>query len=281
MLRISVEVALTVGLAYVAGQAIWFFLAPAETGSETAISSEAVQAGYATQTVSSRDLSILTSLDPFNTEDAPANLIDSSALDAPETTLNLTLQGVRANGDGAGVAFITLPDNRQLRATVGDQVLDNVTLEYVFADRVTINTRGQLETLYHRDLDRQDGILSANNGALREPQSVREQPVRASAPRPGEPVTPGALLGSVTLATMRRDGQRFGYLIEPRTDERLMVSVGFEPGDIITSVEGIPISEINGEDLQELVMSSPSVDFEVDRDGDFRRVSVTFAGGSN
>ncbi len=81
--------------------------------------------------------------------------------DAPETELNMVLNGVRADGRGAGVAFISTGKNEQKRYVVGDEIvgLQGVSIESIYADGVLISRNGRVERLSNRH-DKDIGIQS-------------------------------------------------------------------------------------------------------------------------
>lgn len=283
--RFTLECVLTVALAVVAGNAVWLI---AGGGGALATSGEtpsAQQTGFSSEAPPRRDLMILVNNNPFLADELINEItsVDSDALNAPETGLNLKLRGVRANGDGAGVAFITLPDNRQVRAVVGDELLDDVRLEYVFADRVTLRTRGELETLYRRDENAVSVIRSVNDGSERPRAGRNETGTSDQDDDFGTVAEIGVeaedLMRSMTMAIVRDDGARSGYRLMPRGEATLMLDAGFEPGDIIRSINSRPVSQIDTDDMQELILSASVVDFDIERGGESERVTVVFTGG--
>jgi general secretion pathway protein C len=149
--RSCVEVSLVLALAFICSQVFWQAVT-AGTFSRAELTAPLTGNLVSAQTErETKAYKILTSADPFLSSERKSATINAAAIDAPVTNLSLKLQGVRAKGDGGGVAFIVLPDNQQVRAEIGSEILDDVSIEYVFHDRVTLLTRGQLETLYLRN----------------------------------------------------------------------------------------------------------------------------------
>ena len=271
ILRIAVEIGLVLILAYICSQILWLFAAPGGRADGDLAQSSIGRTAIPQQSAGpADDYSILISSNPFSTRDQSQSIIDKAAQDAPETSLNLKLKGVRANGDGQGVAFILLPDNSQLRATVGLEILDGVEVEYVFEDRITLRTRGKLETLYLRD------SVGERTRLITSPAS--EGPSRRAAL--GEGISVVKFLSSVELSIVREEGQRAGYQLASPIDNGVMQAAGFQKGDIIRAVDGFSVAEIDSEDLTELLLQSSNVEFDVERAGQTVRVLVQFAQGA-
>ena len=262
VLRGGLEIGLIAVLAVVCGPIVWQIAAPSEVLG-IPVTYSAPQKNFAL--VAGADLSILTQYDPFTANVTGTSSDSHAAENAPETSLNLTLKGVRSASDGTGVAFILLPDNRQLRAEIGDEILDGVALEYVFADRVTLRVRGELENLYRREPGASSGILAADGASVTaDAATVRD-------------VSSAAFLGGVNLVPVRESGVRNGYRLTPRADANVLISAGFEPGDIIRQINNRAISQMDSEDLQELMLSTAQIDFDLERAGEAARVSVRFS----
>jgi len=72
---------------------------------------------------------------------------------APETSLKLTLFGLRMEDGGAGSAIIQLPNGRQDRFAVGDTIIDGVTLACIHANWIEIRRAGRAESLFFKGED--------------------------------------------------------------------------------------------------------------------------------
>lgn len=264
-----IEISLVLALAFISSQAFWKAANAAQFSG--LVWSDPVQdrlaSGQAEKPIS--DFAVLATHNPFLSSGQVGASVEAVPIDAPETILNLKLKGVRAKGGGAGVAFIVLPDNRQVRASVGSEILDDVEVKYVFHDRVNLLTRGQLETLYLRDPEAVGiGLKAAPEN---EPaQRARVQVVEVSAQ---------TFLQDVSFAVVYENGARAGFRLTPKTDASILTSAGLEPGDIVREINKRSASEMNGEDLQELLLRSNVIDLDVERDGSSKRISVRFGRG--
>ena len=278
--RLCVELGLILALAYVCSQAFWMVFAPSKFSGEASIPPVAGGPVYAETAGHNDTFSILTTTNPFLPADRAGTSVSEAALNAPETSLNLSLKGVRANGDGGGVAYISLPDNTQKVVSVGAEILDGVEVKYVFADRVTLLTRGELETLYRRDPNAETGISrrAGENAAVVGSAQIADNAGAGELVQTKSVLAP-LFLSSVNFTVVRENGERAGYRLTPKTDPAILTSAGFEPGDIIRSVNSSPVFEIDTEELQELLIRSGVVDFYVERAGETVPVSVRFLEG--
>ena len=74
----------------------------------------------------------------------------TEVIDAPETTLSLTLKGILAiEADGKGSVIISSNRGEDKTYQVGQSIegADGATLHSVYADRVLLDRNGRLETL--------------------------------------------------------------------------------------------------------------------------------------
>ncbi|MEL6371405.1 MAG: type II secretion system protein N [Pseudomonadota bacterium] len=89
-------------------------------------------------------------IDPFRTV---ANLVEEAAPvldqgpDLAETSLDLVLRGAWPSEEGQSSAIIQLPDGKQARFGVGEEVWRGVTLDEVYAEQVVLLSGGVRESL--------------------------------------------------------------------------------------------------------------------------------------
>lgn len=285
--RRILELSLLIGLAYVCSQLFWQIVSPSAPAGHNGGFSQAQQTGLGANSQQVTDRSLLWTMNPFVEQDRSASpaLGTASIIDAPETSLNLVLRGVRATPDGRGVAFILLPDNTQVRAEVGTEILDDVRVEHVFGDRITLRTRGELETLFWRKSeDGQSGLL-----ALRAAGDTQPQQAQAGAPRPQRAASRADarqlssfadLLRGVSLSAVEENGERTGYAVGVRGSAKTLRLAGFEPGDIIREVEGVPVSDLMPEDLEELLFGLQIAAFDIERGTEALHIEVEFSQGT-
>jgi len=269
---------LVVLLAWSLAQFTWR-LVPSDTGG-SAIVVQPVNASSAKNTGAKPvDLQQVAALHLFgDAARAPAEQVEAP-VSAPETALNLTLKGLIAvDNQEQALAIIAQGSGDEQAYRVGDSVPGGAKLHEILADRVILQRGGRFETL---TLPKEKVTDGADNTPPRSPVTSRP-------PRPG--LTPNGRYGpgAQQLKAMRErllknpqeamqminaqpvmdGGQMKGYRVTPGRDRRLFSSVGLRPGDIVTSVNGIPLSDPAqmGQLFDQLTSARP-LDVTVERGG--------------
>ncbi|BAV64031.1 type II secretion system protein N [Sphingobium cloacae] len=157
------------------------------------------------------------------------------------TSLALTLYGVRLNeGTGLGSAIIAGSDGVQNSFAVGDEITSGVVLKAVSFDHVTIDRGGSEEQLFldqsqsAPDAEQEERSTAAHADAA--PPAGRDNPT-ADSIRQDVGFTPRTENGRITGLILTAKGPGFE-------------NAGFQPGDIITQVDGQSIGSAS--DLQAL-----------------------------
>jgi general secretion pathway protein C len=172
------------------------------------------------------------------------------------TSLTLKLFGVRMDmATGRGSAIIATSDGVQSSFAVGDVIEPGVTLKMVSFDNVTIDRGGVAEQIF---LDQSIAAPVA-------------QPNGASAVPPGEASGSSLLANSIEIAPRAENGKISGMTLNPKGDGALFKAAGLEPGDVLTAVNGAPVSD--GADVRSLLAGGGTVSLEVERGG--RRMTVS------
>lgn len=169
---------------------------------------------------------------------------------AQVTGLALQLFGTRINeGSGQGSAIIAGPDGIQSSFAVGEEIMPGVTLKEVGFDHVLIDRGGRAETLF---LDQSGG---GDAGAGSPADGGAPAPMAGGAPAPGAPMpppspTPQSIQRDIAFAPRMDGGRVSGIVVSPKGQSEGFATAGFQPGDIITQINGRPISSAG--DLQSL-----------------------------
>lgn len=202
------------------------------------------------------------------------------AVEAPETSLNLTLQAIMATGSGQGFAIISQRSGAGEVFNVGDDLFGQATLESVFADRVIINRRGQLETLSYEELE-SSGLLQAANNETQ--SSNNESSFREVVAQTNRAVADGEDFNTQVQVMMDYVSQRAnedpeafleevglrpteeGYQVT-RTARQLQM-VGLRPGDVVTAVNDMPVGNVQSDQalLNQMVQSGGQVKIQIRR----------------
>ena len=158
----------------------------------------------------------------------------------PETKLKLILRGIFASDDPTkGGAIIADPRREENFYTVGAQVPGNATLKEIYPDRVVLMRNNQFETLRlpKESLDLGDNNADVSSQLTPPPDngvSLREY-------RDTLVNEPQRLSDLVQIAPENQGGQFIGYKVQPGKDQTLFARFGLQPGDVITSVNGIAL----------------------------------------
>ena len=217
------------------------------------------------------DTSILSRENPFGRD---AVIAADLADDAPETTLNLTLKGLRAvTGDVAGTAIIVTTDNVEGSFSVGDRVLDGVTVERILSDRVVLKRNGQLESLYLRERN----TLKAISGA--EPRQQLESLETFTPPERGQVSDGATLWGAVRINAVVENDRTIGYRVSPRGSADIMAQAGLVPGDVIVGFNGQRVATSNVDELVgAFETSGQQIDLEIERGDQSLDLTIVFGG---
>lgn len=173
---------------------------------------------------------LFASIDPFNRAAVASAQAESSGA---VTSLALKLFATRAAPVGGGTAIIAGGDGLQQVYRVGAEVQPGVTLAAVAFDHIELSRNGARELLY---LD-QSGPAPSAQGV------VAANPVAAPpAAAPGAGVSVAALRSGVNFGPRAEGGKVVGVEVLSSGDGSAFRSAGFQPGDVITAVDGKPIA---------------------------------------
>lgn len=204
--------------------------------------------------------------------------VETTPVVAPETRLRLRLVGlVTADTPDSGRAIIVENSSPERLYAVGDTIGGGAArLHQIHVDRVILERDGGYETLR---LPRADGTTGGSVAAV---DTVRAA-ARAPAPAMEEPhiqrsewlSDPERLLQTIRARPVIRDGVLYGLEVRPTRNARQFQQAGLQPGDVLTSVNGIPLSSIQDTDELFRDLSGQSrVDVVVERDGQAVPLSV-------
>lgn len=210
-----------------------------------------------------------------------AEVEQSEPIDAPETRLNLELKGLFAvDRPEVAMAIIAASGKDEMSYRVGQNVAGAATVHQILPDRVILKRGDRFETLtLPKDripgVDGSNSQAGVNSSAGRGAVSSRGTAVR---PLPGLRQRimsdPQQALSLVQAQPVMENGQLQGYRVNPGDERELFARAGLRPGDVVTQVNGLPLSDPSqlGELMQQFT-SSPRVDVTVERAG--RPVTLT------
>jgi general secretion pathway protein C len=208
----------------------------------------------------------------------PGEPVEAAPVVAPETRLRLRLLGlVTADTPDGGHAIIVENSSPERLYAVGDTIGGGAArLHQIHVDRVILERDGGYETLR---LPRADGTTGGNVAAVETVRDASRAPPPAvegpSIQRSEWLSDPERLLQTVRARPVIRDGVLYGLEVRPTRNARQFQQAGLQPGDVLTSVNGIPMSSIQDTDELFRDLSGQSrVDVVVERDGQAVPLSV-------
>lgn len=178
----------------------------------------------------------------------------------PETKLNLKLRGVFASKDESAARAI-IADSRgdEDSYKIGSELPGGAKLTEIHPDKVILEHNGRLETL-KLPLEAADvgaGGRSSGRSARTSP-SVNRDVNRGNISSLSSSTTdnaqllgeyrnallndPNSVMGLINVRPYQKDGQLVGYRLRPGKDRALLRRFGLRSGDIVTSVNGVPMN---------------------------------------
>jgi general secretion pathway protein C len=170
---------------------------------------------------------------------APEVVVVESVVDAPETTLSLELTAVftgETSDDGLAIIAATRGEEETYRVGEAIEGTGGATLHAVYEDRVLLNRAGRLETL---SLPKEP----ATNIARR---PMPQRPVARQAPETIRDIiseNAAGLTDVIRVAPYIDQGQMIGFRLNPAQDRAMFESLGLQPNDIVTDINGTPLTD--------------------------------------
>jgi general secretion pathway protein C len=161
---------------------------------------------------------------------------------APDTTLAFTLHGIAAGKRASDSRALIEANGDEEPYGVGAQLPGGVKIRAIYADRVLLDRGGHLETLR---LPEQG--LGNNNGsqpaAMPGPPPMAMQPQNLGQLRQEIVNNPQRLMQVVRTMPVMDHGKLSGYRIYPAGNPSVFNQLGLKPGDVVTAVNGIPLTD--------------------------------------
>ena len=187
----------------------------------------------------SSDYSVLIDSHLFGEAAEQPAVVVAPVVDAPDTTLSLTLRGILSKeGDPDGSVIIE--GNGEKTYFVGQTIdgADGATLHSVYADRVLLNRNGRLETL------RLPKELSASTGgAMAMPASPLPQAAPSAPLREVLTENAARITDVIRVNPHVQEGQVVGFRVTPGRDRATFEALGLQPGDVVTDVNGTVLDD--------------------------------------
>jgi len=197
-----------------------------------------------------------------------SNLI-LDAIKAPETSLSLKLFGVTSSED-QNFAIIGLNNSDQEKYLPGDTILDNVFLESIHKDYVTLNRAGVSESLSFNKISLITGL---DQIVSQEPENIAKKN-KISA----EWLANQNLLDAISFVPIFSDGALSGLEVNPGDNEEFFSNLELLPGDILVSINGLLVSDLAdnySSNLETLFKDPKDLNLEILRNNDPISIGIT------
>ena len=196
--------------------------------------------------------------------------------EAPDTSLNLKLNGVLASSDPlAARAIIADGKGTEEAYAINQQLPGNAILREIYADRVILEYRGRLEAL-RLPKETPDTVQVSNSqtggASLRGTQQASTEDNTALLRQYRDALTnnPQSLMDLVNASpVMEKDtGKLKGYRIRPGKDRKLLERFGLKSGDVVTGVNGVALDNpIKALEIMRDLSTATSMTVDVERNG--------------
>ncbi|WP_416306902.1 type II secretion system protein GspC [Neptunicella sp. SCSIO 80796] len=200
--------------------------------------------------------------------------------DAPQTNLKLTLTGVVASTQDSAGAAIVENKGQQNTYGVGDKIDGTrVTINEVFADRITINNGGKIETLMLDGVDynKSPSIMvqasDDNDNKIYQPNedSVQHLTLSPEVQNLRQEIAdkPASFSEYISISPEQQDGKPVGYRVRPGRTPDLFNAAGLQNNDIITELNGLDLTDPQqAMEAMSSLNEAESLQLTVNRDGD-------------
>ena len=192
----------------------------------------------------------------------------------PLASMGLTLRGTITGPNEIARAIIEDASEQKLYR-IGD-ALKGARLIAIFRNKVIMDVNGQQQMLIIEET-KSGTALASRAGGARRPRFPGATAVAAAGGVPDAMKNMDKLIGSARVVPYYKGGQPYGFRVSDVAEGAKIYELGVRTGDIIKSVNGIPIRSPQDalSAFQEL-QSNANVKLELERQGSTTTVTVPF-----
>jgi len=163
---------------------------------------------------------------------------------APETRLSLELTGLFSSSDPQhSLAIISEKNGKDEAYRIGDSLPGNATLHEIYSDRVILRRLGKLETLRLKEPAEKIEIgRTATPAATDSGDDTPHTSPMLKDMQEMYKTDPQQLFQQLRITPVTEDGKITGYRFS-HNNRAFMKEIGLTPQDIITAVNGIPVTD--------------------------------------
>jgi general secretion pathway protein C len=193
--------------------------------------------------------------------------------DAPATSANLTLAGTLAGlNPEQGWAIIGASGQTARVYATGASLPGGTRLLAVYPDRVILDRNGARESLM---LPRLTGGAGGAVAAANAPDGAAPQASLADSVRQLMAQDPGAANELLRPQPVFAGGSLRGYRVYPGRNRAQFASLGLQPGDLVTAVNGAALDDPNrGLEILRGIGQGSTVTLTIDRNGQQQQLTV-------
>ena len=179
-----------------------------------------------------------------------ANQPAGSLNNAPDTTLALTLHGIVAGKNAQDSRALIVANGDEEPYGIGASVPGGAVIRAIFPDRVMLERGGRVEALRLPKAEGGSDTAPANvSVAMPSPDptggeaSAGPMPQNLGELRQQIASNPEKLMDVVRAMPVQEQGKLTGYRVYPSGNSPLFAQLGLRPGDVVTAVNGIPLTD--------------------------------------
>ncbi|MEE4244409.1 MAG: type II secretion system protein GspC, partial [Kangiellaceae bacterium] len=207
---------------------------------------------------------------------------------ATETRLPLKLKGIYAADDDTRASAIIEAAGKQKVYFIGEPVdgAQGAKLHQVKPQQVILQRAGRFESL---TLIQQESVIDVvdDRRSKLSAVSIKPKPRLVDNPRVKRELTsmkekfqddPSSLKDAIRYSIYQEDGEVKGFKISPGKSRQLFVDLGLRRNDIVTSLNGIDITDLSQMDeLKEIMNTADEVSLTILRNGQPQDISVVLS----
>lgn len=197
--------------------------------------------------------------------------------DAVKTSLNLSLVGLVHSEDPVYSRANIIANGTEDQYAIDEElpVGNGVTLAKVLLDRVILDNNGRYEALFLYDGEDSKPQRQAASRQPATPKRSTRVSKMAKDYRDRVYEDPSSLVDVLRIAPQTEDGQLIGYRVNPGKDEEQFEQLGFQPGDVIVSVNDIPLDDPSQAlEVYKIMRTAREASFALMRDGEPVNIEV-------
>lgn len=171
----------------------------------------------------------------------------SNLANAPETTLALTLHGIVAGRRDSDSRALIVANGDEEPYSIGATLPGGAVIRAIFPDRVMLERDGRLEALRLPKADNSGAVIAQepSPAEFNGPSPPNAIPVPQNLGELRQAITenPQRLMDALRIMPVQQGGKLLGYRVYPAGNTPVFAELGLHPGDVVTSVNGIPLTD--------------------------------------